>query len=254
MNRYDERENNMALREEFENSGKWLFRWRGYLPIAGLTIVFLAFLESKNPSGTLDYLWEVICVAVSFFGLAIRIYTIGHTPRGTSGRNARRQVASTLNTTGAYSLLRNPLYLGNLFMGLGIAMFIHLWWLPLIYILVFWIYYERIIYAEESFLREKFGDEYLNWAKTTPVFIPRFGVYKKPAMPFSLKNVLRREYNGFFAVIVIMAILDIIGGYFYEGKMEFDVGWIVALGVSFAIWMTLRTLKKRTNLFKVDGR
>ena len=108
-------EDNMALREEFESSGNWLFRWRSYLPVAGLAIILLAFREYEYPgnSETLDHIWEVVCLLVSFFGLAIRAYTIGHAPGGTSGRNTKRQKADTLNTTGAYSLVRNPLYLGR---------------------------------------------------------------------------------------------------------------------------------------------
>jgi len=185
----------MALQEQFENSGQWLFRWRSYLPLAGIAMVLLALREYEYPghSEKLDHIWEVICLCVSFFGLAIRSYTIGHTPKNTSGRNTKRQVADALNTTGIYSVVRNPLYLGNFFMFLGVALFPHLWWLTLIFVLAFWLYYERIIFAEEAYLRTKFGAEYLDWAERTPVFVPRFRNYQKSNLPFSLKNVLRRE-------------------------------------------------------------
>ena len=108
-----EKENLMALREHFEDSGHWLFRWRSYLPLVGLAVILLALREYEYPghSETLDHLWEAVCLFVSFAGLAIRSYTIGHTPKGTSGRNTKHQVADRLNTTGAYSLVRNPLYL-----------------------------------------------------------------------------------------------------------------------------------------------
>jgi protein-S-isoprenylcysteine O-methyltransferase Ste14 len=246
----------MALREDFEDSGYWLFRWRSYLPLAGLAVILLGLREYEYPghSETLDHLWEVGCLVVSFAGLAIRSYTIGHTPKGTSGRNTEKQVADTLNTAGAYSLVRNPLYLGNFFMGLGVVLFAHLWWLTLIYILAFWLYYERIIFAEEAYLRDKFGAEYLAWADRTPVIIPSFRNYKKPELPFSFKNVLRREYNGFFAVIVCLFLFETLGELFAEWRLEFDSGWIVALVVGFLVWLTLRTLKKRTRLLNVDGR
>ena len=96
----------MTLQEQFENSGQWLFRWRSYLPLAGIAMVLLALPEYEYPghSETLDHIWEVICLCVSFFGLAIRIYTIGHTPKNTSGRNTKRQVADALNTTGVRSV------------------------------------------------------------------------------------------------------------------------------------------------------
>ena len=184
----------MALREQFESTGNWLFRWRSYLPIALGGIFLLALREYEYPGQNekLDHLWEVLCLLVSFLGLGIRIFTVGHTPAGTSGRNTKNQIAETLNTTGIYSIVRNPLYLGNFFMGLGIALFAHLWWLTLIYVLVFWLYYERIIFAEEAYLRNKFGNQYLEWANWTPVFIPKFSQYRNANLPFSLRNVLKR--------------------------------------------------------------
>lgn len=246
----------MAIREEFEQSGNWLFRWRSYLPLLGIGIFLLALREYEHPgqSEQLDHIWEAICLIISFFGLGVRILTIGTTPKGTSGRNTKKQVAETLNTTGIYSIVRNPLYLGNFFMGLGIALFAHLWWLTLIYILVFWLYYERIIFAEEAFLRKKFGDEYLQWANRTPLFIPRFSQYERSNLQFSMKNVLRREYNGFFAVILVFFILETVGEIFAEGQFEFDLGWLIILGVGFIIWLILRSLKKYTAILNVEGR
>jgi len=246
----------MALREEFERTGNWFFRWRSYLPLAVIAIFLLALRDYEYPghSERLDHLWEAFCLIVSFFGLGIRIFTIGYTPKGTSGRNTKKQVADTLNTTGMYSIVRNPLYLGNFFMGFGIALFANHWWLTLIYILAFWLYYERIIFAEEAYLRENFGNEYLDWANVTPVFIPKLRKYKKADLPFSIKNVLRRKYNGFFAVIIVMFLLETVGEFFAVGEFDYDVGWVVLLSIGFIIWLTLRTLKKYTTLLNVEGR
>lgn len=246
----------MALKEEFESSGNWLFRWRSYFPLLMIGVFFLTLQQFQYPghSETLDHVWEVLCLSVSFFGMGIRVFTIGHTPRGTSGRNTKAQAAETLNTTGLYSIVRNPLYLGNFFMGLGIALFALFWWLTLIYILAFWLYYERIIFAEEAFLRNKFGEEYLRWADSTPAFFPKFSQYRKPALSFSWKNVLKREYNGFFAVVIVMFLQETIGELYVNRKLEFDTGWIVLVGFSFITWLTLRMLKKYTTVLNVEGR
>ena len=248
----------MALLEEFERSGNWLFRWRSYLPLAVLAL-FLACMPYYEHLGateneSLDHLWEVFCLCVSFFGLGIRVFTIGYTPSGTSGRNTRGQVAEDLNTFGSYSLVRNPLYLGNYFIYLGIALFSHIWWLIAIFTLLFWLYYERIIFAEEMFLRQKFGERYINWAKSVPVIFPKFNGYITPALPFSFKNVLKREYNGFFAIILVMFILETAGELVVHHKFQFDVEWIALLFTSFAIWATLMTLKRKTRLLHVTGR
>lgn len=238
----------MPLQEEFERHGSWLFRWRSYLPLALIGVLIIAMGEYKYPgdSELMDEIWEGICLLVSFLGLGIRIFAVGHTPKATSGRNTKEQVANTLNTSGIYSLLRHPLYLGNFFMFLGVMLFAHTWWLTLIYILVFWLYYERIMFAEEAFLRKKFGNEYLTWANNTPAFIPRFKNYKKPNLPFSFKKVLRKEYNGFFAVIVAIFVLEEIGELILKGKLEFDILWVVLVSLGFVIWATLRIIKNRT--------
>lgn len=218
------------------------------MPLAFVGVLLLAMGEYRYPgnSETLEHLWEGFCLLVSFFGFGIRITTVGYAAEATSGRNTKRQVASSLNITGMYSLLRHPLYLGNFFMLLGVVLFAHLWWLTLIYILAFWLYYERIMFAEEAFLRKKFGDEYLTWASNTPAFIPRFKNYRKPDLPFSWKKVLRKEYNGFFAIIISMFILEEIGEIILNGKLKFDIPWIILTSLSFIAWTTLRTIKKRT--------
>lgn len=246
----------MALKEEFENTGNWLFRWRSYLPLMMIGIFLLALREYRYPgdSEVLDHFWEVFCLMVSFLGLGIRVLTIGHTPKGTSGRNTGSQIAETLNTRGMYSIVRNPLYLGNFFMGMGIALFAHLWWLMLIYILSFWLYYERIIFAEEAYLRKQFADEYLSWADVTPAFVPKFGNYVTPELPFSLKNVLRREFNGFFAVIVVLFIFEAAGDIIVENAFHLDPMWAALLGFGFTVWITLLIVKKKTTLLNVKGR
>lgn len=246
----------MALIEEFESTGQWLFRWRSYLPLlmVGLFLLAMPHYEYPGHSESVDHAWEAVCLIVSFIGLGIRVLTIGHAPKDTSGRNTHRQVADTLNTTGMYSLVRNPLYLGNFFMWLGLALFPFLWWLTLIYMLLFWVYYERIIFSEEAFLRERFGDVYLEWANRTPVIVPKFTQYKKPTLPFSFRNVLRREYNGMFAVILIFFLLETVGEALSRGSVHFDVEWIVLLVTGFLVWIVLRSLKRYTTVLNVPGR
>ncbi|HOE66359.1 MAG TPA: isoprenylcysteine carboxylmethyltransferase family protein [Candidatus Hydrogenedentes bacterium] len=248
----------MLLQTEFQKSGEWLFRWRSYLPLVLLGITLIAMPGYRHPGGNEieSGLWEILCLAVSLLGLGIRVFTIGHVPKRTSGRNTKQQVADILNTSGAYSIVRNPLYLGNFFMGLGVAMFACFWWLALIYALSFWLYYERIIYAEEAYLLEKFGDEYAQWANRTPAFIPDFRLYTPPDLPFSTRTVLRREFNGFFAVILIMFLLEVVGDMFIAKEIfvKIDLSWIVVLAVGFITWAILRTLKKHTKFLHVEGR
>lgn len=246
----------MALREDFENSGNWLFKHRSNLPLLMIGIIILCMRKFHylGNDEILEKLWEAFCFSVSFLGLGIRMLTIGHTPNGTSGRNTREQIADTLNTSGMYSIVRHPLYLGNFFIWLGISLFAHQWMLTMVCVLSFWIYYERIMFAEEAYLTKKFGKVYEDWANETPAFIPNLKKWKIPELPFSLKNVLKREYNGSFVIILSMFLLEMTGNIFAMGKLEFDLTWNIILAIGFTVWTTLRILKKKTLLLHVEGR
>jgi protein-S-isoprenylcysteine O-methyltransferase Ste14 len=165
----------MPLREEFQSQGNWLFRWRSYLPLAIVPLLLLALNDAGYARSRADFIYQGLCLLISFTGLAIRCVAIGYAARGTSGRNTAGQMAATVNTAGLYAVVRHPLYLGNFTIFLGMVLSIGVWWFALVFALLFWVYYERIMYAEEEFLRGKFGQAYTDWANATPAFIPRLG-------------------------------------------------------------------------------
>lgn len=244
----------MALTHEFERLGNRLFRWRSYLPLLLVVIFLLALADlGKNPNRSLPgHSWELFCLALSSLGLAVRVLTVGFVPRGTSGRNTRGQVAEVLNTSGIYSLVRHPLYPGNFLMWLGIALFLGVWWLALIIILTFWLYYEKIIYAEEAFLREKFGESFTVWAEQTPLFIPRFSRWQASALQFSWRSVLKREYTSFFAMISTFFSLHVLSRLWLQRTLALDPFWVIIFLISLIIYLTIRFLKKKTQLLADD--
>jgi len=246
----------MALQEEFEKTGEYFFRWRSYLPLvmACLFIPALAYFRHPFARPGLNPAWDLGCLAISLIGQGIRFFTVGFVPRGTSGRNTLRQVADTLNTTGMYAIVRNPLYLGNFIIWFGLSLFIKSVWFTTIIILWFTIYYERIIFAEETFLREKFGAAFLDWADATPTMIPRFKNWRRPSLPFSWKSALKREYGTFFAIIVTFTVLELLAGLFAYGKLTLEPIWIKLLTGSAVFYLTIRYLKKKTKLLVTTDR
>ena len=248
----------MALREDLEKQGSWLFKNRSYLPLLGIPILLIALRNSKYLERTfgdsIEAFWEFFSASISFLGLGIRCLVAGYVLRGTSGRNTKSQAAEVLNTTGMYSIVRNPLYLGNFVIVFSVTLFLQVWWFALIVWVGFWIYYERIILAEENFLRNKFGNTFLKWAEETPVFFPNFNNWIKPELPFSFKTVLRREFSTFFGIVATFTFLDIAADLFAEGKFELDLPWAVLFVSALIIYIVVLTLKKKTNRLNVPGR
>ncbi len=171
----------MSIREEFEIVGNWLFRWRSYLPLLLLVLVIATLLSAPADMDELARdeeiidLWaaEFVGLLISLFGLSVRALAVGYTARRTSGGNTREQVADSLNTTGMYSVVRHPLYLGNFIIWMGLSLPLESWQFSLMVALIFVLYYERICYCEEEFLRQRFGPQFVDWAARTPAFVPR---------------------------------------------------------------------------------
>ena len=213
----------------------------------------LEYFDYPYGSHLLDRLWEVLCLGVPLSGAAVRAVTIGYAADRSSGRNTLHHVADNLNTTGMYSIVRNPLYLGNFLMVLGVMLFLRVWWIPLIYVLVFALYYERIIFSEEMFLQRKLGRKYVEWASRTPAFLPRFTLWQPPTLSFRWKKVLRREYHGVLAIAAGMFILEIAGDFCAGHALEVDTLWAIFLPLALGSYLVIRFLHKRTDFLKEDS-
>lgn len=207
----------MALKDSFERSGNILFKYRGQIPV----LLFLLAIPLLFGSNRIFYFqifmgqWKVLrivtivlAIAITLCGLLLRAYTVSTTPKGTSGRNTSGQVAKTLNTKGIYSIVRHPLYLANYLIWAGVLVFTMNIYVFLIVSLAYWIYYERIMFAEEGFLRQQFGDEFEEWAARVPAFIPKFSLFRKGDMQFSFKTFLRREYATIYSTVFSYTVAD----------------------------------------------
>jgi protein-S-isoprenylcysteine O-methyltransferase Ste14 len=245
----------MALVQTFEKQGNFLFKYRGQFPVILflLAIPFIGITDYASISEVNERYYTIISVFLSFVGFLIRFYTIGTTPHGTSGRNTKQQVAEVLNSTGIYATLRHPLYLGNYLIWIGIATYVFNPLFILIISLIFWLYYERIMFAEERFLEKKFGDEYLDWSNKIPAFIPNFSNYKTSSIPFSIKTVLRREYSGVLATVIGFCFVEVLRNYVI-GEELISNSLICVLIATLAVCLLLRTLKRNTQILHEKDR
>jgi hypothetical protein len=137
---------------------------------------------------------------------------------------------------------------------LGFALWPHVWWLAVLITCIYALYYERIMLAEEAFLRDRFGLSFEEWAANTPAFIPRFRQWKPSSVSFCWRTVGQREYNAFFLILSVFFLLDLIGDSLAERYWHMDYGWFAVFLAGFVVFAVLRALKKRTRHLHVDGR
>lgn len=244
----------MALRETMESQGRWLFRYRSALPLLALGLVAAAVAIEEPFVRSPDRTLQLVCLGVGALGMLVRLLVAGHVPKRTSGRNTSKgQVADSLNTTGLYATVRHPLYLGNLLLWLACGGVVGVAWLVAVMGLLFWIYYERIMLAEEAFLRGQFGETFETWAARTPAFVPHPWRWSSPELGFCARTALKREYHSAYAFVVIFVVLAHVPLLIPLRRFRPDPWLLGLLAVATALWVLVRIARKRGRL-SVKGR
>jgi protein-S-isoprenylcysteine O-methyltransferase Ste14 len=242
------------LREEMEMQGSFLFRHRGLFPVP-IVVCGVGAFAWTGFNGT--FLWfqpggwgAIGCFAVSVVGLLIRSVVIGYAPPGTSGRNTRTQVAETVNRDGLYSVMRHPLYFGNYLMWLGCVLMTQSLSVVAIVSLVFGLYYERIMFAEEAFVEGKYGEIYSNWARSVPAFFPALSRYQASNLPFNVRKVLRQEVNGLLMLTLVFSVFAVIVESFPTASQDAVLSTLVA--TLLPLVLIGKVITKKTRLFVVE--
>jgi len=241
---------------ESTQAGRWLFRWRSYLPLMVLAYVLAVATLRPVPPGGEDAIgiWSIVGIAIGMLGYLFRGWTVGHVPMGTSGRGTRSLVAETLNTEGVYSSVRHPLYFGNFLMWMGAAVVAGNVAALFVVALAFWIYYERIMMAEERFLYERFGDVFGAWSERTPAFWPRLSGWTPSPHPFSLRFALGRDYQALYGLVAATTAVDVVR------NLALGRGWLPSLpwrwyfAAGTVAYVVLHLLKRRTRLLEAPDR
>jgi protein-S-isoprenylcysteine O-methyltransferase Ste14 len=228
------------IAEDLPAAGDVLFRWRSYMPLALLPLFLFSLLDDRAPT---SFGWELFSFVVALSGLVARAFVVGTAPHGTSTRGTRRPTADSLSTRGAYSVVRHPLYVANTLIALGCSLLSGTWYLPLIVVLLSFIYHERIAAREEAFLLSAFGDSFRAWAGEVPAMIPAFGRYRPSRVPFQLRKVIVQESHGLFAIGTAFLVLDTLEDSVRLGYFHVDPIWLaifVATAIPFLVVVTAK--------------
>jgi len=219
--------------------GKFLFKYRSFTPLPLILLTFVFFRPlSAAP------LWTMIGLAEAFLGEGIRSVSVGFAGSGTSGRESYLK-AESLNTSGLYSLVRNPLYWGNGLIFAGLLTVYSQPWALAVFIVFLFLQYHFIVLAEESFLRERHGAGYDEYCGRVDRWLPRFRAYAPPGRPFAWRKVFFKENDSCFNLLVGALLILAWKEKYFSGKVRHPllfVGAGLAL-VLFYIWVKI--LKKK---------
>lgn len=179
-------------------AGAVFFRIRSFAPLPVIFVVLTQAWRSHvhpGPGGAaVDHFLNTVGLSLCCLGALIRFVTVGFIPAGTSSTS--RQLSShALNTEGPYAVVRHPLYLGNLFITVGLLSIAHEPWAWTLGFGYFLVSHAFIIRAEERLLRRTFGARYDEWAARVPGWLPRGSALRSLQGPFGWKRALQREVN-----------------------------------------------------------
>lgn len=108
--------------------------------------------------------------------LGMLISAAGLLLRGWSAGTIRKGEA--LTTSGPYAFVRNPLYVGSLLIGAGLAVAGGTWLWLVLFLGFFTVVYGPTVAMEAERLTEQFGQRYVDYSAAVPAFIPRLTPFR----------------------------------------------------------------------------
>ncbi|MFN3873611.1 MAG: methyltransferase family protein [Ignavibacterium sp.] len=180
------------------------FRFRSYTPIPFLILMIV--FENASVSSL------ITGFVIALVGEAIRLWGVSWA--GSETRTTGKVGGTYLIISGPFAYVRNPLYVGNIliYLGLGIMSYAMFPYLQIIALLFFIFQYYLIVKAEEEYLFNTFGEQYKKYFESVPRFFPRFTPHRDASVeqpPFKIHEGLkseRRTLQALFAVSILILI------------------------------------------------
>jgi protein-S-isoprenylcysteine O-methyltransferase Ste14 len=143
--------------------------WSRVVIVTALLLVVFGS-PAKGPHTLLAELGELLgfalLVAATLWRIWCAIFIVG-------SKNAE------LAASGPYSVVRNPLYIGNLIGAVGFGFAVHMPGLALLLALAFAVFYPSVVANEERRLAALFGERYSQYCARVPRWIPDASLYQE---------------------------------------------------------------------------
>ena len=230
--------------------GNFFFKYRNFLFIFLYLALFIPSPQIfRETTFGANYFWYplVIGLFVTIFGQLIRgvAISLAYIVRGGKDKNV---YADDLVTEGLFNHGRNPLYVGNILMLVGVGILINSLLFTLVFIPLFLFIYQAIVLAEENFLRGKFGAQFDAYCNRVNRWWINFNGLGKTinSMHFNGKRWLIKEYNT--QTVWLLGIVIILLFYYpqltgFDDVLRNNIGITVLVIIAF-YYFTIRYLKK----------
>lgn len=133
-------------------------------------------------------------------GLLLRGWACGHLTKDRK-----------LTTSGPYRYTRNPLYLGSLWIALGVTATSRSWWVAALFALNFLLFYPVAIYKERKAMKDLFPESYADYSSEVPLFFPGWRPHTNArAKSFSWDLYkINKEYRALVAALIFLLFIGI---------------------------------------------
>lgn len=213
------------------------------LPIAVILLLIPSPHFSADPA-TAGFIGFLVAVV----GQAARIMTIGLAYIIRGGKD-HKVYADTLVTTGLYSHVRNPMYVGNFFLVIGLAIASNSWVFALVGVPLSLGMHKAIVAAEENFLRNKFGAQFDEFCAKTPRWVPRLAGLGRTVsgMHFEWRRVIAKEYAAtfdWFSAVSVVVLLNLWRSDGLDDHEGLTALMAVVIAARVILWFAARQLNK----------
>ena len=181
--------------------GEALFKYRDYTPIP-LIILLFYFADSTVRTAALG-------ITLVVAGELFRIYSVAFI--GSISRTRKGNLGARLIKEGPFSFMRNPLYVGNFLITLGVSVFGgHLGVIALAVVL-FSVQYYYIVKYEEELLRKTFGEEFDEFCREVPPWLPTKKLeLDKIEWPDNFSPAIKSEKKTLMTIFSVIGILSLL--------------------------------------------
>jgi protein-S-isoprenylcysteine O-methyltransferase Ste14 len=184
--------------------GGWLFRQRTWLPLPIAAALIFIPAPAEYAYSTAPF--RLAGLALIAAGESLRMWGVHHIGAISRTRSER---LGPLISSGPFAMVRNPLYIGNIALWAGFAVFARLLWLLPIIVAVLACEYHAIVRWEEELLASRLGDSYRAYLGRVNRWLPSWSTPSAVASGamFSWRDTLFSERSTLIAIAAGLVLL-----------------------------------------------